>query len=314
VFYGECYSADTIVLKHNPVLFIAPNDTVFCDSVKGTLIVRPIGQADLKYCWNNSLKDSFAAFLINRPGFYFVKVSNGPCSAIDSINIWISGKPKIGPYFFVCNEFNKTLDAGDFVPPATYLWSDGSTDRFKDINKAGVYWVKVMQGLCENVDILTVENPVIPLELGSDKHFCDSVSLILSAPTGMASYSWNDQSHLRDLYVNSEGKYWVEVFDTNGCQKSDTVVIDVTESPAVFAGNDTTICYRSIVRLGPKENYIEYKWNTGSIKRNITIQEAGEYILVVADEFGCTGTDTVRIEVDINALPNELSPKCLFAK
>jgi gliding motility-associated-like protein len=84
------------------------------------------------------------------------------------------------------------------------------------------------------------------------------------------------------------------------------VTIDVTESPTVYAGNDTTICYRSVVELGTKVDFSAYRWNNGSTKRKITIQDAGVFILIVTDEYGCEGTDTVNVLVDVNALPNEL--------
>jgi gliding motility-associated-like protein len=306
VFYGNCTAIDTVRLYYYPISYSGPNDTVFCDSVKDTLTVFPLENLDLKYRWNNSLKDTFSSYIVNSPGIYTIQINNGPCLEIDTVKIWISGKPKIGPYYFVCNEFEKTLDAGDFTPPANYLWSDGSTGRYMFINKEGLYWIKVSQGRCDNLDTLIVENPVIPLELGPDRHFCDSVSLYLNSLLNMERYQWNDLSNLPDLYVNKEGKYWVEVFDTNGCQKSDTITIDMTESPTIHIGNDTTICFRSAVELGTKDDFFDYSWNNGSTKRKITIQDAGVYVLIVTDAYGCKGIDTVNVKVDINALPNEL--------
>jgi gliding motility-associated-like protein len=306
VYYDTCSAADTMTLVNKPVLFKGPADTVVCDSVKLTLYVEPKENFDLQYRWNNSLKDTFATYKISKPGVFLLSVNNGPCVVMDTINIWISGKPKIGPYFFVCNDFNKTLDAGEFIPAATYEWNDGSTGRYLDINKEGIYWVKVRQDACTNIDYLRIENPVIPLDLGPDRHFCDSFTLILNAPLNMKSYYWNDLSNLQSLMADSEGKYWVEVFDSNGCQKADTVEIAVTESPNVDVGNDTAICYRSIVHLGTSTEYFSYLWNTGSTKRNITIQDAGEFILVVTDSFGCKGSDTVRVLIDVNAMANEL--------
>ena len=106
--------------------------------------------------------------------------------------------------------------------------------------------------------------------------------------------------------VRDKGKYSVFVIDTNGCDRSDSLYIDVTESPSIDIGNDTTICYRSVVNIGVNELFSNYQWNNGERTSRILVQNHGTYKLTVTDKMGCYGTDSVNITVDPNALPNEL--------
>ena len=305
VFYGTCTASDTIILVLDPVTFDLPEDRLYCDSVTGRIEVDPLGRTDFTYKWNNNPTLNKSYLDVNSPGTHFVEVRNRYCRLSDTVELWIAGKPKIGPYLFVCNEFEKELDAGDFRE-ATYRWSNGNTSRLNTINSAGKHWVEVIQRLCRHSDTLTVENPVIPLELGPNLHFCDSFLLQLSAPSGMNTYAWSNESNTRDNSIRLPGKYWVTVTDTNGCERSDTIEINVTTSPSIFIGNDTTICVRSRVDAGVEDLFSRYEWSHGESGARSLLEVAGKYVLTVTDRYGCRGTDSIQITVDPNALPNDL--------
>ena len=305
VFYGTCFGKDTVELALDPPTYYLTSDSIYCDSVSGSITLNPMGRTDIKCKWNNSAKDTFYTYNVSQPGIYPVEITNKWCTIKDSIELWLSSKPQIGPYLFVCNEFENQYDGGDFRD-ATYLWSDGSTNRFNTINKAGKHWVRVTQRNCINSDTILIENPIIPLELGNDRHYCDSFSLLLESPPNMRSYLWNTGETSQNILVRDKGKYSVFVIDTNGCDRSDSLYIDVTESPSIDIGNDTTICYRSVVNIGVNELFSNYQWNNGERTSRILVQNHGTYKLTVTDKMGCYGTDSVNITVDPNALPNEL--------
>lgn len=305
VFYGNCFGKDTVELALDPPTFYLLTDSVYCDSVRGTISIDPMGRTDIKCKWNNSNKDTFYTYNVSQPGVYPIEITNKWCTIKDSVDLWLSSKPKIGPYLFVCNEFDKQFDGGNFRD-GTYLWSDGSTSRYNNLNKAGKHWVTVTQRNCVNADTIFIENPIIPLELGSDRHYCDSFNLLLESPPYMHSYVWNTGDTTQNIYVDEEGKYAVFVVDTNGCEKADSLYIDVTESPSIFIGNDTTICNRSEVNIGLDQLFANYQWNNGEATSRILVQKFGSYILTVTDDMGCKGRDSLHITVDPNALPNEL--------
>ncbi len=305
VYYGNCYGKDTVAFTLDPPTYYLTSDSIYCDSIDGFIEVNPMGRADIKCKWNNSPKDTFFYYNVSTPGMNYVEITNKWCTIKDSIELWLSNKPQIGPYLFVCNEFDKQYDGGDFRD-ATYLWSDGSTNRFKNISQAGKHWVQVTQRNCVNSDTIFIENPIIPLELGNDRHYCDSFTLELASPPFMRSYLWSTGSTNQKITVNKEGKYTVFLVDTNGCERADSLYIDVTESPSIFIGDDTTICYRSEVNIGIDAPFLKYQWNNGESTSRILVQQFGNYVLTVTDDMGCTGTDSLQITVDPNALPNEL--------
>lgn len=305
VYYGSCTAADTINLALDPVVFNLPQDIIYCDSVTGRIEVDPMGRTDFTYKWNGNPMLNKPYIDVTQPGFYTVEVRNRFCKLTDTAELWLADKPKIGPYFFVCNEFEKELDGGDFRE-ATYRWSDGSTNRFNIVNGAGKHWVEVTQRQCVHSDTLTVENPVIPLELGPNLHFCDSFRLFLSAPPGMKTYAWSNECNTQNNSVGTAGRYWVTVTDTNGCSKSDTLEIEVTQSPSIQLGQDTTICVLSTVNAGVDDVFSKYEWSHGPTDARTLLRDAGVYVLQVTDKYGCKGSDSIRITVDANALPNDL--------
>jgi gliding motility-associated-like protein len=304
VFYGECVGKDTIELLMDPVEFTLPTDSLFCE-LQDVDMVADVGVPDLKYRWSTSPYDTFQTLRIQDTGIYWVRVRNEHCQKVDTLQIYLSTKPEIGSYLFVCNEFEKVLDAGD-IRDAQYLWSDGSTGRFNNINKAGVHWIQVTQKQCVSRDTLLVENPIINLDLGNDSNYCDLLYRYMEAPDGMESYLWHDGSTTRSFSTQNPGKYYVMVTDTNGCIKSDTLNLSLTNSPQIELGSDTSICLRSVVKLGTPEEFYWYSWSNGSNDQFINVSDSGQYVLTVTDESGCKAKDTVRVHIDINALPNDL--------
>ena len=62
-------------------------------------------------------------------------------------------------------------------------------------------------------------------------------------------------------------------------------------------GPDTTICSTQPYQLGPDGQYASYLWSTGDTTPTILVTTGAVYILQVTDTAGCTGADTITIEV-----------------
>jgi len=304
VYYGQCSGRDSVRVISDAVKFSLDDDTIFCDSVQHVLDANIEGP-DIRYRWSTGTYDTFKTKEVYDSGYYWVRVSNKNCDKLDTIRLIKHTKPKIGPFRFICNEFELPIDAGD-IEFAEYLWSDGTTDRYNTLKDGGLHWVEVRQGKCVTRDSIFIENPVIPLILGPDMNWCDSVDRLLEAPEFMATYLWQDQSTNRTFYANQPGTYHVSVTDTNGCEKSDTVVYTRTYSPDLDIGDDVSICARMVANIGTDKEHFRYEWSTGQEEKRIEVDEEGEYILTVYDEVGCFATDTIRVKIDINALPNIL--------
>ncbi|MCB0734641.1 MAG: gliding motility-associated C-terminal domain-containing protein [Bacteroidetes bacterium] len=304
VFYDQCTDSDTVLVAIHPIHFSIPTDSIFCD-IEDVDMIADAGIKDVTYRWSPSPADTFRTLHIQDTGIYWVRIRNGYCQKVDSITVYLPTKPEFGDSFFVCNEFERTLDAGD-IPGLKYLWNDGSTDRFFTITKEGTYWVKIDQKGCIVGDTMVVTNPVIHLDLGPDTSFCDSVYRFMIGPSFMQSYLWQDGSSSQSFTAIDPGTYHVFVVDTMGCEKSDTVRLTRTFSPTLNLGNDTSICLRMTARLGIDNPNFSYLWNNGETTQYIEVEDSGYYVLKITDEAGCTAYDTVHVAIDINALPNDL--------
>jgi len=304
VYYEQCFVTDSIHISTDPVDFSIPSDSLFCEEVD---MLLDAGVDGYKYRWSTSPYDTFRTLHVTDPGWYWVRVSNKHCYKVDSINLFTFEEPDIGPFFFVCNEFEKRIDLAD-QPGARYLWDDGSTDNYRIINDKGTFWVNVQLRHCEASDTLIVQNSLIDLELGLDTHYCDEVYKKLVAPEGMVKYYWSNESPTRITEVRSPGKYFIDVVDSFGCTKSDTIILTMSESPSITLGDDTSICSRTSFKVSPGEEFVNYIWSHGpqSNSNSLEIQDAGTYSVVVYDKKGCKGTAEITVKVDPNALPNEL--------
>lgn len=79
----------------------------------------------------------------------------------------------------------------------------------------------------------------------------------------------------------------------------DTAVIEIAVNslPIFDLGRDTLICEgESLILIGPTD-VSQYRWNTGVSRSAIEVTMAGEYILEVEDDKGCTYADTIRVDV-----------------
>ena len=100
-----------------------------------------------------------------------------------------------------------------------------------------------------------------------------------------------------------------------GClPHSDTMVVKINPTPIADAGPDVTICQGDMVQLNGS-GAVNYQWtpSAGLNDPNIPNPIASpaitrNYVLTVTDDFGCTDTDTVRVEVIITTPPTAMTP------
>ncbi len=62
-------------------------------------------------------------------------------------------------------------------------------------------------------------------------------------------------------------------------------------------GNDTSVCASEVemVLLEPDTSYSNYLWSTGAMTRTITVDQSGMYRLMVTDNCGNRGSDSIRV-------------------
>jgi gliding motility-associated-like protein len=119
----------------------------------------------------------------------------------------------------------------------------------------------------------------------------------LDAGNGYASYMWQNGSDNEMMDVVDSGTYWVRLMDKNGCTYTDSVKVGSVEPlPMSFLPADTVICSGETFDIKPLQSFQAYRWSTGETGNSLKIKDPGEYTLQVVDSFGCTGSDTIKIE------------------
>jgi gliding motility-associated-like protein len=204
--------------------------------------------------------------------------------------------------------------------PASYIWSpSGSTTQNITNISAGTYNVTVtdnndcQQTLSVN---LTQPNELLLNSIvtnvscynGNDAN----IEVITSGGTPNYTYIWSiNNANGNNLSNLPSGSYAVTVIDANGCQKTETAIIESPQPVAVRASNDTVIAIGYSVSLEvvnttggtPSYNYNWQPENTLNTPFGTLVTakptENTTYIVTATDNNGCVGFDTVFVRVDV---------------
>jgi len=171
------------------------------------------------------------------------------------------------------------------------------------------------------VNISINENP--SAEITSNKPFCEDKDIVLSAHKG-AVYDWTGPNNFtsqdstvilpkaNNLY---DGIYTVHITSAAGCSITTSISVGVSKSPVAGAGSNIGICEGRSTQLQGSGG-ATYQWIPATGLSNAAIanpvaspRDSTNYILVVANEKGCTDTAFTNIYVwkkpAANAGPNE---------
>lgn len=87
--------------------------------------------------------------------------------------------------------------------------------------------------------------------------------------------------------------YYVELTD-GGITLQDEVLITIRELPDVDLGEDVAVCEGGEAIFDAGAGFASYLWSNGASGASITVSEPGAYWVEVANEYGCSGRDTVE--------------------
>lgn len=260
------------------------SDTTLCP---GETLLLNAPEAS-SYLWSNGA--STQSISISTAGKYWLQISNGMCTASDTIDVSFAAPMiNLGHDTTLCEGQSFTLDAG---AANSYLWSTGSTTRTINIDSAGEYWVEVSNGTCassDSINVLFATRPII--NLGNDTTLCQGQSLPLNAGTAN-KYLWSTGAATQSINVGTTGRYWVRA--ANGtCTAADTINVLFEVAPVVNLGADTALCQGQLLTLnaGTAGSYL---WSTGARTSSITVAAAGNY-WVEAITGGCFSFDTIDV-------------------
>jgi PKD repeat protein len=148
----------------------------------------------------------------------------------------------------------------------------------------------------------------VTAELGKDIVLCEGATLSL-APNASGEnirYKWQDGSTSSSFFVDSPGKYWVEV-SSKYCVVTDTINIEYLSSPE-FEIKDAILCQGESLEVELNEYATAYSWDDGGEQGSRSISKSGNYKVTAINQCGSFSqefkvTILPRLSLD---LPKEL--------
>jgi gliding motility-associated-like protein len=164
---------------------------------------------------------------------------------------------------------------------------------------AGTYNVQLIK--FTNCGPDTIKRQVITnglsVYLGADTTVCNGNSLLLSAAASGSSnnFLWQDGSVNPSFLATASGQYWVQVSNSLGCSKRDTINVTFKQLPVFNLGADTQICAGDSLTLNATvTGAISYLWNNASATPTMKAYQAGTYWCEV-NNGGCIFRDSLSI-------------------
>ena len=243
---------------------------------------------------------------ISEIGTYYILVSDGNCEVIDSVNVVSNNNLQLSTTQnnVFCNDSTQ-ISATYSNDVSSIVWS--TNNSFSDtlgaldsliIFSSGVFYVKVINGVCEQVDSIEVLSESINIDIiSNDICIGDSVLIEvqnLNSSIPITVYNWSGfTQNSSSIFVSPDSSRWysVEVKNTNGCIASDSTFINVFHYPII----DSLWLSDSIVYEGETVEINVVTQDTTHIYKIVT-NENSWYTFEVSNLFGCSVIDSVYIQ------------------
>ena len=166
--------------------------------------------------------------------------------------------------------------------------------------------VKDANGCISNTTAVVVLNDTMRLNLGPDSTLCfgSSITLIPQTNALTDTFKWTPTATLNfdnvrtPVATPADTTRYILNAKWGICQRTDTIIVNVLHKPIPFAGNDTTICFKTNATLnGSATNLsggVNYAWtpadslNTPNAATTIVrIDTTRMFTLSVTDNYGC---------------------------
>ncbi len=148
-------------------------------------------------------------------------------------------------------------------------------------------------------------SPGTPPNLGPDTLICAGTAITLQPDSTYNSYTWSNGATTASISVNTAGTYWLDV--PSGCGMARDSIVVTTQQPIIDLGPDVSHCIGDSTLLQPTGSTGSFLWSTGATTATIYLQNAGNYVLNVLDNLGCSAQD----EVVVNLLQPDTSSSSL---
>lgn len=220
------------------------------------------------------------------------------------------------------------LDVTGGTPPYSYQWSTNDTSEYIHDLASGTYTATVVdvRGCHVTKSAIVSEATPLVLQAAVQNTSCPEVSngnIQLTATGGTPAYvyDWSNGDNTATIEHLAQGIYTVTVSDIHHCSATATYPVQYDYILTAQANASLTTTAGQAVTLTGQTNedhLNSYSWSpsfgvqcASCSETQVIPSSSTTYNLAVADENGCTATDSVAIEVkNISALfvPNAFTP------
>jgi gliding motility-associated-like protein len=212
-----------------------------------------------------------------------------------------------------------------WLRPGTYYPTVVETDQTGCTNTKAV--VVIVNGQNTVWPIARISNPTVLI--GNSKYIlsnsCQSTVLDASGSTGEGlSYRWeppiyldNPDSPTPKFTPGTTSSYTLTVTDIYGHSSTETIGIKVAEAVKTDAGEQMYIGINQSGMLDgskSKGENLSYDWKTingrivdGNRTSHPVVNQAGKYYLTVTDQYGCTDSDSVQVNIYTQVVPDTIN-------
>lgn len=217
-----------------------------------------------------------------------------------------------------CNNGSGSIDAEVSLgtEPIDYLWSNGETTQdISDLSQGTYSCVATDANGCELTYSAVVYNQNGTLavsDVQTDPETCGdtngAIDLSISGGTQPYQFSWSNGGDSEDLINIGSGNYSCLITDDEGCTANATATVDDISGDFVVSNYSVTDehCENGMgaVDISVVGGLIPYQfsWSNGSSDEDIMNLSAGDYTVIVTDDFGCEESITASVSNIPNAL------------
>ncbi|MFN5628371.1 MAG: GEVED domain-containing protein [Bacteroidota bacterium] len=302
---GSCSATDQITITVVPAVTAnAGTDVVICSGSSATL--SSTGGSSYEWSPSIGLSNAAVANPVASPTAttsYVVNVSNGICSATDTIVVSVQNLNVDASITGLSN----TICSGDSLQlnasasgTASFSWipSVGLSSPSNAITMASPalttdYVVTANDGVCFVTDTVTIvvnTAPAANITVNGSTSICEGSSTLLICPLGapITDYLWSNGAVSNEINVTASGCFNVTITDSNGCtsvsEPTCIIVNPLPQTPVIILNGDGSI---SASIVAPS-----YIWNLNGVQLTETTQTIyptinGVYTVSAVSDSGC---------------------------
>ncbi len=246
--------------------------------------------------WTNEAGEAITS--TSEAGVYTITVNDGfGCIATDVLEIFTLGElPVIDAGEDVI--LNCTNSVYEFPLVDNGIWTNEASEIVSSTTEAGTYTLTVTSGSCTAIDMLEVVlDTDLPIADAGDDITLDCDVETYMFPEIENAY-WTNEAGETVTEAITVGIYFLNVIGENGCIGSDDKeIFALGNTPEANAGDDIILdCITTEFVFPEIENGV---WTNEADEIITSTSEAGTYTLTVTTETGCSASDMMMVNSEI---------------